>query len=614
MRRLLGVTIITGLASLLVLASLLPFGRSFERTAGLTSLYALRGDADVPDEAFVVALNQVSADWFRLQADDFSRRAPGLDSCLTPHAKARLADIRNATGVPRGLHACLVRLLTERGVSLIVFDILFHRDDPDDTAFSAALAETGNALLFEGLYARTDSAGGPEAFTVVEQRHPNGRLSATAKGTGAFVVLSPVGDYAEAYRTDFSEFPGLRDLASLARGHLSEAPPPALTSAQPFWQYGPPLSIAHYSIASVFDRESTKPLPDDLSGKVAFVGLSDPLRPGAQDHFASPISGPHDVDIAGVELMATAFLNQLHGHQLHALPLGWRITLLSAFGLALAVACLLLPGLWGIAGVLGLTLAYGGAAWISFALFHLWLPFAVPVYLGGGMGLLLAFAIRYGFASRLLGHLVPPEFSGDVVSFLSAGVAPRRTGEATVLFADIVGSMTLAESLGESRYDELLAVFHNTGFETGHPFGSEVVEFQGDGVLTACLHNPNRESHALRTIQHARALLRRVAEQNANGELPAPIALRIALHSGQVKIGRVGARARYSYKISGLTVSIAARIESIAKSAPEVDENAIVMSETSKIDAGLHEDETIPLGAHKIRGVEEPMRLYLLKS
>lgn len=591
-------------ALVLALALASPWGQGLEREVGLTWLYRLRGPVPVPAGPLIVGLDQASVNWLQFHADDLGTVAPELAPCVTAAGRAALARARNVGDLPRSLHACLIDMATARGAALVVFDILFAIDTPDDAVLAAAMARSGRVLLFERLRGEAESPGLPQLL------HPHPGIAAAARGSGAFQIVAPTGTVVQGYVTRFEGFPGTENLAALAHrltGGTVAADGPV---ERPIWLYGPPLSVPTVPLA----RVAAGGLPADLRGRVMFVGASDPGVIGTPDHFRVPVSDGAARTMGGVELMASAYANLAAGDDLRrppplagaglvagfALVLGW---LAQARGRRGVVAALVLPPLWALAAAL------------AFAQGQLWLPLAVPVLLGGPLGLMLALVNRDAFARTLVARLAPRQIAADL---LQGAVSERRavaSEPATIVFTDLVGSTDLGDRLDTSAYSAVMNHYYDTVTAVIEAEGGMVVEFMGDGILALFPLSVTGPGHAARACAAARAMGAALDAAGPPAGLgPGALRLRIGIHTGQTATGDIGARHRFSYKALGDTVNVAARLEELAKSRDTGRGSVILVSEATRSAAGLGPEVCEPLGPVTLRGKRTTISVAVLHS
>lgn len=130
----------------------LPWGAALEEAVGLDWLFRLRGPVPAPSDVAVVAFDRSTARELELSPDsrDWSRV----------------------------WHARIIDQLTARGASVIALDIAFDtpREEDEDAALTAAVAQSGRVVLFERLAAErraiTDPTGKLKGFVWSEQLVP----------------------------------------------------------------------------------------------------------------------------------------------------------------------------------------------------------------------------------------------------------------------------------------------------------------------------------------------------------------------------------------------------------------------------------------------------------
>ncbi len=137
--------------------------------------------------------------------------------------------------------------------------------------------------------------------------------------------------------------------------------------------------------------------------------------------------------------------------------------------------------------------------------------------------------------------------------------------QVTVLFADLVHSMRMAELLGAERLREVLTELFERASEVVLRYGGTVDKFTGDGIMALFGAPVAQEDHALRAclaaldIQKAAGRLAEVVRSSDRVDLR----LRIGLNSGQVITGGLGSHP-LTYTAVGQHVGMAQRMESIA--------------------------------------------------
>ena len=185
-----------------------------------------------------------------------------------------------------------------------------------------------------------------------------------------------------------------------------------------------------------------------------------------------------------------------------------------------------------------------------------------------------------------------------------------REGErklVTVLFADVVGSMELAERLGPEEWrrvmDRCLAIL----CEGVHRFDGMVDQFTGDGLMALFGAPLAQEDHAARACHAALRLLEQLTGYAAELRRARGLefAVRIGLNSGEVVTGTIGDDLTLQYAAVGHTVGLGRRVESLA--APNT---TFVSQDTAALVEGYF--ELRDRGMREVKGVSEPVRVYEL--
>lgn len=133
-----------------------------------------------------------------------------------------------------------------------------------------------------------------------------------------------------------------------------------------------------------------------------------------------------------------------------------------------------------------------------------------------------------------------------------------------VLFADLVGSTSLAERLGELRFHEFLS---DVSYDLSQPIesnGGVVHRYVGDAVIVTwpTAGSKSYERSVACAKEMPRALDRKAADYAARFGQEAKI--RVALHCGPVAAGEIGTWKK-EIALLGDTMNTAARIESAAR-------------------------------------------------
>ena len=201
----------------------------------------------------------------------------------------------------------------------------------------------------------------------------------------------------------------------------------------------------------------------------------------------------------------------------------------------------------------------------------------------------------------------PKHLADKILRSKSALEGERK--QVTVLFADVKGSMELAEQLDPEQWRGILERFFEILGEGVHRFEGTVNQYTGDGIMALFGAPIAHEDHAQRACYAALWLkdeLRRYSDELRLSQ-GLDFAARLGIHSGEVVVGKIGDDLRMDYTAQGHTVGLAARMESVAPA------HGVCVSEaTAELVSGyvtLHD-----LGASQIKGASEPVRVFELEG
>jgi class 3 adenylate cyclase len=177
----------------------------------------------------------------------------------------------------------------------------------------------------------------------------------------------------------------------------------------------------------------------------------------------------------------------------------------------------------------------------------------------------------------------------------------------TVLFADVQGSMALAEQVDAEEWHVVMNQFFALLSEGVHRFEGTVNQYTGDGIMALFGAPLAHEDHAQRACHAALHLTGAVREyaQTLRRERGLQFSVRMGLNSGEVVVGAIGDDLRMDYTAQGHTVGMAARMEQLCEPG-----RVYLTERTAALVAGYFELED--LGSFTIKGVREPLRVYAL--
>ena len=188
----------------------------------------------------------------------------------------------------------------------------------------------------------------------------------------------------------------------------------------------------------------------------------------------------------------------------------------------------------------------------------------------------------------------------------------------TMLFADLVGSTSLAEGLDPEEVKLVIGDAIARVIRVIESYGGHVKDIAGDGLLAffgapvAHEDDPERAARAgLEVVLAVAAYSGEITKAWGVGNL----AVRVGIHTGEVVVGLLGGGGRVEYGAVGDPVNVAARLQSVA------DPGTVILSEaTGRLLAGRFElgpalklqlkGRGKPVIAHAVVGLASPESLH----
>jgi class 3 adenylate cyclase len=139
--------------------------------------------------------------------------------------------------------------------------------------------------------------------------------------------------------------------------------------------------------------------------------------------------------------------------------------------------------------------------------------------------------------------------------------------QVTVLFADVQGSMDLAEQHDAEQWRRIMQRFFSILADGVHRFEGTVDKFTGDGIMAVFGAPVAHEDHARRACYAALRMLDDIASYAAELRRSEGLSFstRIGINSGEVIAGAIGEGGDAGYTAIGHTVGLAQRMEALAE-------------------------------------------------
>src|SRR6516165_2956088 len=195
-----------------------------------------------------------------------------------------------------------------------------------------------------------------------------------------------------------------------------------------------------------------------------------------------------------------------------------------------------------------------------------------------------------------LGDAAPAAADGNQSETAADGGERRHL---TILFCDLVGSVTLTSQLDPEEWRATVASYQHAASEAVTRFGGEVSRYIGDGIMAFFGYPAAHEQDAERAIRAGLAILDAVSQLNQRPTHP-KLSVRIGIDSGPVV---VGAGAGPTVDGFGDAANIAARVQATAE-----PHTVVMTGATHRLISGLFVVED--RGAQTLKGVDEPVQLY----
>jgi class 3 adenylate cyclase/tetratricopeptide (TPR) repeat protein len=208
---------------------------------------------------------------------------------------------------------------------------------------------------------------------------------------------------------------------------------------------------------------------------------------------------------------------------------------------------------------------------------------------------------------RAPNEYTPRHLADKILQSKSALEGERK--RVTVLFADVKGSMELAQRTDPEQWHGILDRFFSILSDGVHRFEGTVNQYTGDGIMALFGAPIAHEDHAQRACfasLHLRDELKKYAEELRLSQ-GMDFSVRIGINSGDVVVGKIGDDLRMDYTAQGHTVGLAQRMEQMAAA------HSICLSqETARLVDGYF--AVRDLGEASVKGVAEPLSVHELEG
>lgn len=160
--------------------------------------------------------------------------------------------------------------------------------------------------------------------------------------------------------------------------------------------------------------------------------------------------------------------------------------------------------------------------------------------------------------------LAPAEAEFLLRNYLKTGRLPELTEQrCTILFADIAGSIGMAERLGAKKFGELLERYYQDVTGIVFQYGGLLANYLGDGVMAVFGMTGARSEPEAKAVAAGLDLLQLLRARYHTGEKRIDVG--IGINTGAVVAGYVSTRERVELTIVGDTVNVASGLQTLAR-------------------------------------------------
>jgi class 3 adenylate cyclase/tetratricopeptide (TPR) repeat protein len=192
---------------------------------------------------------------------------------------------------------------------------------------------------------------------------------------------------------------------------------------------------------------------------------------------------------------------------------------------------------------------------------------------------------------------------------IGTGIDDGERKQVTVLFADVMGSMDLAEGRDPEQWRQIMQGFFSILSDEVRRCEGTVDKFTGDGIMAVFGAPIAHEDHARRACYAALRMLDDISEYA--GELRRKhglnFSVRIGINSGEVVAGAIGGEGDGTYTAIGHTVGLAQRMEALAEPG-----KAYLTEDAAELAHGFF--ELRDLGQFEIKGASRPVGVFELEG
>jgi adenylate cyclase len=388
--------------------------------------------------------------------------------------------------------------------------------------------------------------------------------------------------------------------------------------------YGGKGSVKYIPFHEVYSGNFKK---EDVKDKIVLIGNTSYLF---HDYYPIPFSEwfqreKKEVKVMvegampGVEIHAQAVANLLKGNSIKRMPPSREILFTVVCGIAGGIIFVLL----NIPALLTLIIFLIFTGGLLFSDYFLLSNYHTYIAQFPSTGMLLTLFITglgyHRFIERREKRVIRETFgrymSPQIVNEILKNPELVRPGgvkkELTILFSDIRDFTPISEKMSPDALVEMLNAYFTAMNEVIFSNNGVIDKFIGDAIMAffgAPVEDPDHAIKACKCALEMVQRLERFNRESSSRKWPA-IRIGIGINTDVVVMGNMGSESRMDYTVIGDGVNLASRVEGLTK---EFKVPIVISHKTAEKVKGFF--ELIPLGETKVKGKEETVKVYTIKS
>jgi adenylate cyclase len=357
--------------------------------------------------------------------------------------------------------------------------------------------------------------------------------------------------------------------------------------------------------------------PDDIAGKIIFVGTS---VPGLLDLRATPL----DDALPGVEVHAMALEHILAGRRLTRpdYTLALEQFAVVALGLMLALIMPRLPPMgaagFGVAALVAIVLA----GWLAFRWLNLLFD---PLYPSLALLVLTAGVTFYiyrqtekqrGAIRGAFSRYLAPAVVEEIIQNPSRLELGGEVRELSLMFCDVRNFTGISEGMSAHALTRFINDLLTPLSDIILRQRGTIDKYMGDAIMAFWNAPLPLADHALRASHAAVEMVRAMTALNetwrtqalAEGRSYNEVRIGIGINTGECCVGNLGSEQRFDYSAIGDDVNLTSRLEGLSKL---YGVTVVVGERTAKV---LPPDAVFELDLIQVKGRSQPTRIYTLSE